>query len=110
MGGGGGRCGIPWEPAWNHGNKCAAVGNNGRAFEAVVGTFKSDKEVVIAAVPNNGLALGLAAGTVKSDTYFERRKFPTFDGQRRNLPSFKKEWRTCIQPSFGVEFQLNNFP
>ena len=49
---------------------------------------------------------GGGGSTVKTDTYFERRKFPSFDGKKRNYPSFKKEWRTCIQPSFGVELQL----
>ena len=60
-----------------------------------------------AVAPNtSSSATGGGGGSVKSDMYFERRKFPTFDGKRRNFPSFKKEWRTCIQPSFGVEFQL----
>ena len=54
---------------------------------------------------NSPVSVG-GGNAVKSDTYFERRKFPSFDGQRRNFPSFKKEWRTCIQPSFGVELQL----
>ena len=49
---------------------------------------------------------GGGGSTVKTDTYFERRKFPSFDGKKRNFPSFRKEWRTCIQPSFGEEFQL----
>ena len=52
------------------------------------------------------VATGGGGSTVKTDTYFERRKFPSFDGKKRNYPSFKKEWRTCIQPSFGVELQL----
>ena len=60
-----------------------------------------------AVAPNTNPSSPVGGGcTVKSDVYFERRKFPSFDGQKRNFPSFKKEWRTCIQPSFGVELQL----
>ena len=47
-----------------------------------------------AVTPNaSPTTVGGGGSTVKSDVYFERRKFPSFDGQRRNFPSFKKEWR-----------------
>ena len=36
------------------------------------------------------MAGGGGGSTLKSDVYFERRKFPSFDGQRRNFPSLKK--------------------
>ena len=38
-------------------------------------------------------------GAGKTQMYFERRKFPTLDGKKRNFPSFKREWLTCVAPS-----------
>ena len=38
--------------------------------------------------------------------YFEKRPFPKFSGAKRDYPSFRKEWKQCVGPSFNEEFQL----
>ena len=37
---------------------------------------------------------------------FEKEKFPSFDGQRRNFPSFKRHWTSGVTPNYDKEFQL----
>ena len=42
-------------------------------------------------------------GRGRPESFFERRPFPKFDGNRRNYPGFKRE---CVSKSFREEFQL----
>ena len=41
-----------------------------------------------------------------NQNYFEKRPFPKFSGEKRDFPSFRKEWTTCIGTSFREKFQL----
>ena len=92
----------------NHDVNIAERDGSIQVFEETLGDIGLKISLKLNAVAPNTSPSSTAGGgsTVKSDVYFERRKFPSFDGKKRNFPTFKKEWRTCIQPSFGVELQL----
>ena len=38
--------------------------------------------------------------------YFEKSKFPQFSGARHDYPGFRREWKTCMSPSYNNVFQL----
>ena len=39
-------------------------------------------------------------------SYFEKRPFPKFTGEKRNYPSFRKEWKECVGLNYAEEFQV----
>ena len=73
------------------------------------------RELIIKiSMKKNGLNSGTASpitGAVgkvgyAATQYFEKEKFPSFDGQRRNFPSFKRHWTSGVTPNYDKEFQL----
>ena len=51
---------------------------------------------------------GVAGSEVsrKHQTYFQRRPFPVFGGEKREYMSFRKEWKETVGKEFPEEFQL----
>ena len=46
-----------------------------------------------------------AAPTANAHLLFKKQDFPTFDGQRRNYPTFKRVWRESVSET-GVDLIL----
>ena len=60
-----------------------------------------------AAVNEQPRGAGAAGGSGSGQSnYFKKRPFPEFSGNKRDYPSFHKEWMQCIAPTFQQEFQL----
>ena len=91
-----------------------------REIRRKVATEQTEKELQIRTKitncrrPSPPASLGhVSSGRSSSDgdgerqqNYFEKRPFPKFSGEKREYPSFRKEWKQCIAPSFQSEFQL----
>ena len=45
---------------------------------------------------------GSSGGSMNN--YFKKRSFPEFSGNKRDYPTFHKEWKQCIAPNFPEEF------
>ena len=41
-----------------------------------------------------------------SQYFYEKRPFPQFDGQKRNFPSFRREWTKTVTGRYPSEFEL----
>ena len=46
------------------------------------------------------------ASSVGAIHYFQKQPFPKFDGQKRNYPSFRREWTDTVSTSYSIDFQI----